>query len=106
MDETDAFFTRTIVGAPCSVMLGRRATASPTAQLGLDIGLRDGDTRLSRAWNDYLLLGRADDWRGRPRRRPGVLTRWLERHALVIAAGGLMALVIAALVLARAWSWN
>jgi hypothetical protein len=105
MDDSDAFFTRTIVGAPCSLLLGRRITPAQAGEMGLELDLCSGRVRLPQAWADFALLGRINDSRGRPRRRPGVVTRWLERYALVVAVTGLVALAASAWVLARAQSW-
>jgi hypothetical protein len=106
MEEHEAFLTRTIVGAPFCALLGRRQQPRDAAAAGLAVDLRSGRSRLTEGWNDLVALGRANDERGRPRSRPGALQRWLERHALVIAIGGLAALgaaVLTVLVGARAW---
>lgn len=92
MDSTDAFFTHTIVGAPLSVLLGRRLTAADTPAQGLHVNLKDGQARLSPLWQEWVLLGHAGDRVGQPRLRPGRLRRLLERHALWLALAGLLAL--------------
>jgi hypothetical protein len=93
MDETDAFFTHTIVGAPFSVLLGRRqGPASPSAQ-GLEVPLGEGKPALSEGWRSWALLDHLDTPAGRPRRRPKRLRRWLERHALLIALLGILMLL-------------
>ena len=93
MDSTDAFFTHTIVGAPLSVLLGRRQTAAEVRAHGLHIDLNDGKARLSPLWQEWLLLSHACDRVGQPRLRPGRLRRLLERHALWLALAGLLALI-------------
>ncbi len=92
MDETDAFFTQTIVGAPLTVLLGRRQSPSSLSADGLQIDLGSGETRLSRAWQEWVVLSHACDPVGQPRLRPSRWRRRLERHALLIALAGLLAL--------------
>lgn len=97
MDETDAFFTHTIVGAPFSVLLGRRQGPSSASTQGLQVPLGEGNAALSEGWRSWAVLDHLDTPAGRPRRRPKRLRRWLERHALLIALfGTLMALASAA----------
>jgi len=106
MEESDAFLTRTIVGAPFCALLGRRLPPHAARLAGLELDPQTGRARLAEGWNDFIALGRATDDRGRPRNRPGPLRRWLERHALVIAIGGLTAFGAAMLTLlagTRAW---
>ncbi len=92
MDETDAFFTHTIVGAPLTVLLGRRqSTARPSGE-GLQVDLSHGEARLSAPWREWIVASHACDPVGLPRMRPGPLRRWMERHALWIALVGLLAL--------------
>ncbi len=90
MDETDAFFTHTIVGAPFSVLMGRRLNASDFARQGLDVDLAAGTHRLSDSWHEWWVLSHAGDFPGRPRPRPGRLRLWMERHALWLALLGLL----------------
>ena len=92
MDSTDAFFTHTIVGAPMSVLLGRRLTRAEAAPEGLRVDLGDGGAQLSPGWREWLVLSHAGDPVGQPRLRPGPLRRHLERHALWLALTGLLAL--------------
>lgn len=99
MDDTDAFFTHTVVGAPFSVVLGRRMNAQQAAASGLSVDLADGRVRLGQPWTDAWLLGRAGNNRGQPRRRPSTTLRWLERHALLLAGAGLAALAAAGALL-------
>ncbi len=105
MDDPDTFFTLTIVGAPVSLMLGRRMTPTQVRAQGLDVSLETGLGRLTDAWRDVALLGRASDLAGRPRRRPGRTLRWMERHALGIALSGVVCIVAAA-VLAGVLLWS
>jgi len=88
MDDRDAFFTQTIVGAPCTAFLGRRRRAALHDTNGLVVDLGTGADHLSDAWRDWLTLGRSADLSSRPRRRPGRVTRWMERHALLLALAG------------------
>jgi hypothetical protein len=93
MDETDAFFTQTIVGSPLTVLLGRRLDPTNAPTQGLAVGLSSGQSRLTRFWQDWVILSHACDPVGHPRMRPGKLRRFLERHALGIALLGLLALL-------------
>ena len=105
MDDTDAFFTLTIVGAPTTWMLGRRLSATQARAQGVRVDLDSGRVRLSRAWRDLALPGHEAGVDGRPRRRPGPAMRWLARHALPIAALGLAGLAASAIVLGvAAWA--
>jgi len=93
MNETDAFFTQTIVGAPLSVPLGKRLSRRSRSSEGLQIDLGNGRHRLSQAWRDWVVASHACDPVGQPRLRP---SRWrcrLERHALLIAVAGLLSIV-------------
>jgi hypothetical protein len=109
MDETDAFFTHTIVGAPFSVLLGRRQSPSVPSHEGLQVPLADGAAGLSEGWRNWALLDHLDTPAGQPRRRPKRLRRWLERHALLIALLGLLMLagsaVFWAITLLPATGW-
>ena len=99
MSETDAFFTQTIVGAPMSVLLGRQSKeAGDAASEGLRIDLAQGNASLSPSWRSWIIISQACAPVGVPRMRPTRLRRWLERHALVIAASGLLSMLITALV--------
>lgn len=105
MDETDAFFTHTIVGPPLSVLLGRRQSPSGRSAAGLQVDPRSGQTRLSRHWQDWVVLSHACDPVGQPRLRPGRLRRVLERHALWVAVMGLLSLVATA-AFWSVWLWS
>lgn len=96
MDATDAFFTHTIVGAPLSVLLGRRQSLPTSDPAGLEIDLSHGEARLSRVWEEWVLLTQACGPVGQPRMRPGRARRWLERHALWIGLAGLLSLLASA----------
>lgn len=98
MDQTDAFFTQTIVGAPFSISLGRALTTERAMVQGLAVDLETGQSRLTTAWHDWLVMNHENDAPGRPRRRPGAVRRWLERHALWMAILGLTSLLGAAIV--------
>lgn len=89
MDETDAFFTHTIVGAPFSVLMGRRLKAEEMVAQGMEVDMKAGTHRLSDSWHDWWVMSHAGDLPGRPRPRPGRLRLWLERHALWLALLGL-----------------
>lgn len=93
MDETDAFFTHTIVGAPLSVLMGRRQAWPDPQATGLAVDMDSGQTRLGKIWKEWVVLSHACDPVGQPRMRPGRVRRHLERHALLIASLGLLALV-------------
>lgn len=98
MNDTNAFFTQTIVGAPFSVELGQRLTREQINQNGLVVDFETGESRLTRAWRDWWVLSHAGDAAGLPRLRPGRLRRWLERHALWLALLGLTSLGASALI--------
>lgn len=93
MDETDAFFTHTIVGAPLSVLLGRRQSWQDPQAEGLVMEMASGQSRLSAIWQEWVVLSHACDPVGQPRMRPGRVRCSLERHALWIALLGLLALL-------------
>lgn len=112
MNPQDAYFTHTIVGAPFSVLMGRRAEPGAAEGSGIEVGAT-GEAQLSPAWQAWAIQ-RAEDWpAGVPRRRPRGLRRWLERHALGIALLGLLALLAGAALAAGAsgllpegwWPW-
>jgi hypothetical protein len=97
MSETDAFFTQTIVGAPMSVLLGRQfSQLGDLTNEGLQIDLASGTEVLSPSWRSWIIDTQACAPVGLPRMRPTRYRRWLERHALVIAAIGLLSLMITA----------
>jgi hypothetical protein len=96
MDDTDAFFTQTIVGPPVSVLLGRQQDAEHLAAQGLDVHLATGHALLTARWQEWILLGHGASTLGRPRQRPGVWRRRLERHALWLAFLGLLSLLLSA----------
>lgn len=96
MNEADAFFTHAIVGAPKSVVLGRRLSLDAARNQGLQIDMASGQSRLSTLWNEWVILSHATDDTGKPRLRPGRLRGALERHALLIALAGLVTLAVAA----------
>ena len=98
MEDSDAFFTQTIVGAPLTVMMGRRQSPGASSREGLAIDLATGESRLTRLWREWLVLSHEGDPAGRTRRRPGRWRRALERHALWIALLGLSSLVASLLV--------
>jgi hypothetical protein len=105
MDEQDAFFTQAVVGAPFSVLLGRQMSAGALQAQGIELQPTDGSTRLSPAWQPWVLERTAALAAGVPRLRPRALRRWLERHALLIALFGLCSLVGGALLAAHAQGW-
>lgn len=102
MDANDAFFTHTIVGAPLSVLLGRRQALPETGSPGLNIELATGNTHLSQVWQEWVLLTQACGPVGQPRMRPGLVRRTLERHALWIAFAGLASLLASFAF----WGWQ
>ena len=96
MDDTDAFFTQTIVGAPFSVRLGRTLQHSQPSAQGLEVHLQRPETRLSRAWQDWVALCHASHRTGQPHRLPGRVQLWLERHSTRLALLGLFSTVLSA----------
>ena len=105
MDEQDAFFTQAVVGAPFSVLLGRRLSPGAAQAQGLELDPADGSTRLSPAWQPWVIERLHEQAPGVPRRRPKPLRRWLERHALGIALLGLCALLAGAGLAAQSQGW-
>jgi hypothetical protein len=97
MDATDAFFTQTIVGAPHTLLLGHRLSANDSSLQGLEINPNSGESRLTQAWRDWFILSHANDAPGTTRKRPDPLRRKLERHALSLAAVGLLSLAATAI---------
>lgn len=97
MDPTDAFFTQTVVGAPFTVLLGRRRQPGATAAQGLEIDLATGESRLSRLWQEWAVLQHATP-PGTARARPSRVRRLAERHALWVAVLGLLSLTGSAVV--------
>lgn len=98
MNDTNAFFTQTIVGPPFSLVLGRRLTPEQANKNGLSIDLETGESRLAQAWHDWRVLSHAGDAAGQPRLLPGGVRRWLERQALWVAVLGLASLGASAVV--------
>lgn len=105
MDETDAFFTQTVVGPPFTVLMGRRRIPGTAGAEGLHVNLQTGEGRLTQMWTDWVVLSHACDPIGQPRLRPGKLRRVLERHALWVAVAGVLSLLLAlAIVGVTLWS--
>lgn len=96
MDQTDAFFTQTVVGAPFTALLGRRRLPGGATE-GLAMDLATGENRLTRLWQEWVVLSHACDPVGVPRLRPPKWRRLLERHALWVAALGLLSLAASAI---------
>lgn len=90
MTDEDIFFTHTIVGPAMSVHLGQPAAMPQNMRSGLKAHLRNGGTSLDQVWKDWILVQGAYPYVGLPRRAPGALRRWTERHALLIGALGLL----------------
>jgi len=105
MDEQDVFFTQAVVGAPFSVLLGRRLSQPATVAQGLEVDMADGAPRMSPSWQAWVIERMAEQAPGVPRRRPSALRRWLERHALAIAVLGLLALLAGAGLAAWSQGW-
>ncbi len=99
MQQTDAFFTQTVVGAPFTALMGRRRVPGGSGAEGLGINLATGEPLLTRMWRDWFVLSHALDPVGMPRRRPGKLRLALERHALWLAVVGIATLVSGAAML-------
>ena len=95
-DAVDLNLTHAIVGAPMSVSLGRRATLEGAGGEGFSIDLRRGSAKPAGAWVDWWMLYSGEQWFTGPRRRPGPVRVWLEKHALVIAVAGIALLAIEA----------
>ncbi|MGY8905527.1 MAG: hypothetical protein ACKVIH_13355 [Burkholderiales bacterium] len=96
MNETDLYFTHTIVGAPQTVMLGMRVTLPKVSVHGVEVNMSQGHARISQAWQDWLMLHQDDTAPGTPRARPGPTRRWLQRYSLALALLGLASTAAAA----------
>ena len=92
MNQADAFFTQTIVGAPLTVLLGRRVVIPTWTGEGLQAKMGTGEVVLSPGWRDWMMNARASAPVGQPQFRPGAWRRRLERHAFWIALLGLVSL--------------
>jgi hypothetical protein len=90
MTDEDLFFTHTIVGSALSLHLGSASEPSARQSVGLQVNMRNASTSLDRAWKDWVLIQGAYPYAGLPRRKPGALRRWIERHALLIGVVGLL----------------
>jgi hypothetical protein len=95
MQESDLYFTHTIVGAPVSVILGVRVTLPKTSIDGVEVSLSQSHHRVSQAWQDWLMLQPESPATGQPRVRPGRSRRWLLRYSMVLALLGLASLAAA-----------
>lgn len=105
MDEQDAFFTQAVVGAPFSVLLGRRMSAPAARAQGLALEPATGESRLDDAWRPWVMERLAELPPGVPRARPKGFRRWLERHALGVAVLGLISLAGGLVLMAQAQGW-
>jgi hypothetical protein len=90
MTEEDKFFTHTIVGPALSVHLGYAAAVPERPGTGLQVDLRNAGASLDSVWKDWIVVQGAYPYVGLPRSAPGALRRKIERHALLIAALGLV----------------
>jgi hypothetical protein len=88
VSDIDAYFTQSIVGAPFSAALGRRAAAASERNVGVEIATDGTVAQLKGFWRDEVLIG-ASAAGPFLRRIPSPQRRWLERHALVFALLGL-----------------
>lgn len=102
MTDQDLFFTQTIVGMPTTVTMGRpltkkdlRIQTNPHAHEAAR-GAPGGGVVLM--WKDWAVIDGAG--KGRPRRLPGRIRRWLERYALVLAVLALALLLTQVVVYA------
>lgn len=111
MSDEEIFFTHTIVGQPLSVELGRplqlsrdrsstASSPSPLAVKVADVGLSVGHI-----WREWCLIQGAYPYPGRPRRRPGALRRFLERHALLLSLAALVMMAVTAGFMALLMGW-
>ncbi len=91
MTEQDAFFTQTIVGAPVSVLLGRRQRGTGLDQ-GLEVDMRRDGLRLSPEWQAWAET-RAVAPPGQVFARPGRWRLFLLRHSGKLATAGMVALL-------------
>lgn len=108
MTDEDIFFTHTVVGQAMSVEMGRPMelkSVHTQAQIpGLQASLVSHHMALPQVWKEWCLIQGAYPYVGLPRRRPGRLRRWLERHALILALVGLLMMLSATgLLVTQIW---
>ncbi len=87
MNETDRYFTQTIVGAPWDVELGEPVRLPMYRKNGIEVDLRTGEGSLRHLQN-WLLTPSALERATRPRRATPGLREWLQRHSLVFGLLG------------------
>lgn len=92
MTEQEAFFTQTIVGAPVSVLLGRRQRGTGLDR-GLEVDMRREHLQLSPEWQAWAAT-RAVALPGQAFARPGRWRLFVLRHAGALAAIGLLTLAL------------
>ena len=83
MDETNAFFTHTIVGAPFTTLLGKRMSYAAARRDGVNVNLATGGSTLTTVWRDWVVLSHHNDAPGQPRRRPEPLREHAADRARV-----------------------
>lgn len=108
MTDQDIFFTHTVVGQAMSIELGRRISRKDLRRQGtlqaLAANMETATFDLPQIWTDWCLIQGAYPYTGLPRRRPGVIGRWLARHALILAVVGLV-MVLMSLSAAALMVW-
>jgi hypothetical protein len=101
MDETDAFFTRTVVGPPVRAVLGQRQAPAQGRAGGLEVSLARSEQRLGEAWRAWAAPPAFPDEGAGPLPPPAP-RRWLERHALAVALVGLASFALGVVMMTMA----
>ena len=88
--EINAFFSRSIVGGPVSLVLGESVKTQDLIRIGMEIAPDSFAQRLSKGWFDAMALEHMDAQMGVPRKQPSRFRKWLYRQAPVLALCGLV----------------
>jgi hypothetical protein len=88
MNDTDLYFTQTIVGAPRDVELGEPVNLPMYRKNGIEVDLRTGEGSLRHLQN-WLLTPSLFERSVKPRRATPGLREWVHRYSLVLGLLGL-----------------
>jgi hypothetical protein len=90
MNDTDLYFTQTIVGAPRDVEMGEPVNLPIYRKNGIEVDLRTGEGSLRHLQN-WLLTPSAHERAVTPRRATPGLREWVHRYSLLLGLLGLAA---------------
>jgi hypothetical protein len=79
--EINAFFSRSIVGGPVSLVLGESVKTRDLIRVGMEVAPDSFVHRLSKGWFDAMALEHIDSQTGVPRKQPSRLRKFLYRQA-------------------------